>query len=39
MDFTVPADDRVKLKETEKKDKYQDLARELEKLWNAKVWI
>ena len=29
MDFTVPADQRVKLKETEKKDKYEDLAREL----------
>ena len=28
---------RVKLKESEKKDKYQDLARELRKLWNRKV--
>ena len=26
MDFTVPADHRVKLKESEKKDKYLDLA-------------
>ena len=25
------------MKESEKKDKYQDLAREMEKLWNMKV--
>ena len=31
VDFAVPADHRVKLKESEKKDKYQDLARELKK--------
>ena len=37
MDFAVPADHRVKLKESEKKDKYLDLARELKKLWNMKV--
>ena len=29
MDFGVPADHRVKLKESEKKDTYLDLAREL----------
>ena len=34
VDFAVPADHRIKLKECEKKDKYLDLARELEKLWN-----
>ena len=28
VDFTVPTDHRIQLKETEKKDKYQDLARE-----------
>ena len=28
MDFTVPADQRVKLKESEKREKYLDLARE-----------
>ena len=39
MDFAVPADHRVKLKENEKKDKYQDLARDLKKLWNMKVMI
>ena len=27
VDFAVPADYRVKLKENEKRDKYQDLAR------------
>ena len=37
MDFVVPADHRVKLKESEKKDKYFDFARELKKLWNMKV--
>ena len=29
MDFSVPTDHEVKLKESEKKDKYMDLAREL----------
>ena len=37
MDFAVSADYRVKLKESEKKDKYLDLARELKKLWNIEV--
>ena len=32
VDFAVPADHRVKLKEIEKKDKYLDLAIELKKL-------
>ena len=31
MDLVVPADRRVRLNETEKKDKYMDLARELKK--------
>ena len=39
MDFAVPADLRLKLKEVEKKDKYLDLARELKKLCNMKVTI
>ena len=39
MDFAVPADHRINLKECEKKDKYLDLARELKKLWNMKVTI
>ena len=37
MDFAVSADHRIKLKESEKKDKY--LERELKKLWNMKVTI
>ena len=37
VDFAVPADHRINLKESEKKDKYLDLARELKKLWNMKV--
>ena len=39
MDFAIPADHRIKLKESEKKDKYLDLARELKTLWNMKVTI
>ena len=39
VDFAVPADQRINLKECEKKDKYLDLARELKKLWNMKVTI
>ena len=37
VDFAVPAYHRVKLKKCEKKDKYLDLAWELEKMWNMKV--
>ena len=39
VDFTVPADHRIKLKEYEKKDKYLDLARKFKKLWNMQVTI
>ena len=39
MDFPVPADHRVKLKESEKKDKYLDLTKELKKLRHMKVTI
>ena len=38
VDLTVPAN-RVTLKETEKKDKYLGLARELKKLTNMKATI
>ena len=31
IDFSVPADHRIKLKECEKRDKYLDPARELKK--------
>ena len=37
VDFAIPADLWVKLKEDTKIDKYLDLARELEKLWNMKL--
>ena len=39
VDFAVPANHGIKLKECEKKDKYLDLTRELKKLWNMKVTI
>ena len=39
VNFTVPADHRIKLKECEKKNKYMDLARELKNLWNLKMTI
>ena len=39
MDFAVPADHRLKLKESEKKNKYHNLARELKRLRNMKVTI
>ena len=29
----------VKLKESKKRDKYQDLARELGKIWNSQLMI
>ena len=32
VDFAVPADHRINLKESEKRDKYHDLAIELKKL-------
>ena len=39
VDFAVSADHWINLKESEKKDKFLDLARELKKLWNMKVTI
>ena len=36
MDFAVPADHKVKLKESEKRDKYLDLARELKNYGTGK---
>ena len=39
VEFAVPADHRIKLKECEKKDKYLDLARKLKKLWNMQITI
>ena len=37
VDFAVPADHRIKLKECEMKDKFLDLGGELKKLWKMKV--
>ena len=39
VNFAVPVDDRVKLKENEMNDKYLDLARELKRLWNMKMTV
>ena len=39
VDFAVPADHRIKLNESEKKDKFLDLARELKNLWKMQVAI
>ena len=48
VDIAVPADHRVKLKESEKKDKYLDFSRDLktkqnkktpQKLWNMKETV
>ena len=39
VDRAVPADHRIKLKESKKKSKYFDLAGKLKKLWNMKVTI
>ena len=39
VDFAVPVDHRINLKESEKKDKFLDFTREIKKLWNMKVTI
>ena len=39
VDFAVPADHKVKLKEREKKDENLELAREQKKLQNMKVTV
>ena len=38
-DFAVPGDSRIEEKEKEKIKKYQDLGRELQKIWNVNVEI
>ena len=38
VDFSVPADHRIKLKEWENRDKYLDLARELKKNYGTCRW-
>ena len=39
MDFAVPVDPRVKLMESEKRDKYLDLAREVKNLSTMNVKV
>lgn len=39
INFAVPGDSRIKTKEKEKIETYQDLRRELEKIWNVRVKI
>ena len=39
VDFAIPYDTRIEQKEKEKVEKYQDLKRELQKLWNMKVKV
>ena len=39
MNFAVPVDNRMEIKESKKIDKYMDLAKELRKLWDMKVTI
>ena len=38
-DFAVPGDSRIEEKEKDKIEKYQDLGRELQNIWNVKVNI
>ena len=39
IDVAIPGDSRIESKEREKVEKYQDLAREMRKLWNVKVEV
>ena len=39
IDIAVPGDSRIEEKEKDKIEKYQGLARQLEKIWNVKVKI
>ena len=39
IDFAVPGDSRIEEKEKDKIEKYQDLGRELQKIWNVNVKI
>ena len=39
VDIAFPTDHEVKLKEREKRERYQDLASELKRLWNMKVTV
>ena len=39
VDFAVPVDHRVKIKENKKRGKYLDFAKELKNLWKLKVTV
>ena len=39
IDFAVPGDSRIEEKKKDKIEKYQDLGRELQKMWNVEVKI
>ena len=39
IDFAIPYDSTVNAKEMEKVEKYQDLAREVQKLWNMRTKV
>ena len=39
IDFPIPGDSRIEEKEKDKIEKYQDLGRELQNIWNVKVKI
>ena len=39
IDFAVPGDSRIEEKEKDKIEKYQELGRELQKIWNVEVKI
>ena len=39
IDFAVPGDSRIEEKEKDKIEKYQDMGKELQKIWNVKVKI
>ena len=39
MDYTVPVDHRVKIKESEKMHKYLDFDRELKNMWNMRMTL
>ena len=39
IDLAVPGDSRIEEKQKDKIEKYQDLGRDLQKIWNVKVKI
>ena len=39
VDFIIPTNNKMKVKESKNLDNYQDLSRELKKLWTMKVTV